>query len=89
MNNYRVIFSRDAAKAYDRLVEPLKSRMAKTIARLGENPRPPGVVKLAGTDNGWRVRVGVYRVLYEIRDQDLIVLVVEIGHRREVYRHRD
>jgi mRNA interferase RelE/StbE len=49
------------------------------------SPRPPGVKKLAGRE-AWRIRVADYRVIYEIADADLTILVVEIGHRREIYR---
>jgi len=49
-------------------------------------PRPPGAVKMQGRESYWRIRVGDYRVIYQIRDRRLLVLVVRIGHRREVYR---
>lgn len=52
---------------------------------MAENPRPSGVVKLENTDNQYRIRVGNYRVLYEIQDDVLIVKVVRVGHRRDVY----
>ena len=55
------------------------------LDELGENPRPPGSKKLAGADF-WRTRVGDYRIVYSIEDQVLMVLVIRIGHRREVYR---
>ena len=53
---------------------------------LADNPRPRGVEKLEGRENRYRIRVGDYRVIYEIHDEVLLVLVVRIGHRREVYR---
>jgi mRNA interferase RelE/StbE len=53
---------------------------------LRENPRPTTVKKLAAEENLYRIRVGDYRVVYQIRDKELIVLVVKIGHRREIYR---
>ena len=53
---------------------------------LANDPRPPGCDKLAGVENLYRIRVGDYRVVYQIRDEMLLVLVVKIGHRREVYR---
>ena len=56
------------------------------ILALAENPRPSGCVKLSGLENLWRVRVGDYRILYSIEDQQLIVLIVSVAHRREVYR---
>ncbi|WP_442936834.1 type II toxin-antitoxin system RelE family toxin [Nostoc sp.] len=53
---------------------------------MAENPRPSGVVKLETTDNKYRIRVSNYRILYEILDDVLIVKVVRVGHRRDVYR---
>jgi mRNA interferase RelE/StbE len=50
------------------------------------NPRPPGCVKLSGTENLWRFRMGVYRIIYTIQDDRLLVTVVRVGHRRDVYR---
>jgi mRNA interferase RelE/StbE len=56
------------------------------IDRLTQNPRGSGAVKLSGMADGYRVRIGDYRVLYQIRDSDKVVLIVKVGHRREVYR---
>lgn len=50
------------------------------------HPRPHGCVKLTGTDNEWRIRVGAYRVIYEIHDQVLLIVLIDVGHRREIYR---
>jgi mRNA interferase RelE/StbE len=61
-------------------------RVARKIDALADNPRPPGVEKLRGGEDLWRVRVGDYRVIYAIRDEILVLLVIRIGHRREVYR---
>jgi mRNA interferase RelE/StbE len=66
--------------------ESLKRRIAKALHVLEENPRPSGCVKLQGEDELYRVRVGDYRIVYQIRDASLVVLVVQIGHRREIYR---
>lgn len=86
MATYQVILARAAEKTFARLDVKMKRRVLQALARLSENPRHPGAVKLAGEENAWRVRTGSYRILYEIKDQELVVLVVEIGHRREVYR---
>ena len=64
----------------------LYQRLREEIAALAENPRPPGCVKLQGESELYRVRVGDYRIVYQIRDAVLTVLVVQIGHRREIYR---
>ena len=64
----------------------IRSRVAAAIGALAADPRPSGCMKLAGNTNYYRIRVGDYRVLYEVRDRDVLVLVIKIGHRREVYR---
>jgi mRNA interferase RelE/StbE len=66
--------------------KPWRLKIARKIDSLTLNPRPFGVEKLAGQDNRYRVRCGNYRIIYEIYDQSLLVLVVRLGHRREVYR---
>jgi len=55
---------------------------------LAENPRPHGVRKLAGVEGVYRVRVGNYRMIYRVEDDELLVLVLKIGHRRDVYKGR-
>ncbi|MCU1330961.1 MAG: addiction module toxin, RelE/StbE [Bryobacterales bacterium] len=57
------------------------------IELLADTPRPPGAKKLAGSTNDWRVRTGDYRIIYEIQDAQLIILVVALGHRRDIYRY--
>ena len=64
----------------------LRERIDDAVRQLADQPRPPGVTKLAGTSHDWRVRVGDYRVLYEVDDEDRKVVVWRIAHRREVYR---
>ncbi len=61
-------------------------RLVRAMDALAANPRPRGVKKLSGPDDLYRVRVGDYRIVYQIHDDRLIVLVVRIGHRRDVYR---
>lgn len=82
---YRIEISRHAAKAVTGLDKPLRRRILAAIEALSSDPRPGSCRKLAGQET-WRIRVGDYRVVYEIHDQVLLVLVVDIGHRREVYR---
>jgi len=60
--------------------------LAKHLVALGANPRPPGCTKLAGADDLWRIRIRQYRVIYQIQDTELIVTVVKVGDRKEVYR---
>jgi len=62
-----------------------RQRIIRRIEALADDPRPPGVQKLSGQDR-YRIRQGVYRIVYAIQDQDLCVVVVKVGHRSEVYR---
>ena len=63
-----------------------RQRIVRRISGLGDDPRPPGCQKLAGGENRYRVRQGRYRIVYSIEDSELIVEVVRVGHRKEVYR---
>ncbi len=73
-------------KTLDGMSGDLFDRMVHALRRLEADPRHQGAVKLSGMGDQWRVRVGDWRILYSIRDRDLVVLVIRIGHRREVYR---
>ncbi len=64
----------------------LYRRLRQAIGALAENPRPPGCLKMQGNEELYRIRVGDYRILYQVRDTVLLVLVVSIGNRREIYR---
>lgn len=86
MPAYRVSLLPRAIRDLERIPRPFRIRLMHAIHALADDPRPQGVVKLQGDENLWRVRVGQYRVLYEIHDGRLIVLVVRAGHRRNVYR---
>jgi mRNA interferase RelE/StbE len=70
----------------DRLPADARRRVAEIIDRLRDNPRPVGAIKLTGQEGLYRARSGDYRIVYGIEDNRLLVLVVKIGHRREVYR---
>jgi len=61
--------------------------VARKIDALADNPRPSGAEKLKGAKDLWRIRSGNYRIIYTIQDEALLVLVIRIGHRREVYRY--
>lgn len=82
----RIEFTSRAARAFRKLPLDVQRRLDPAILALAANPRPPGCVKLSGEDALWRIRVGDYRVVYQIRDDVLLVLVVNVGHRREIYR---
>ena len=83
---YEIIIRPTAEKSLDKIPRPSRRRIADALDKLREDPRPAGVVKLSGEDNLWRIRVGDYRVVYEIHDDRLIVLVLRVAHRKDVYR---
>ncbi len=83
---YRVFLERAAERDLKQLSARLHNRVIAAIQALARNPRPAGCRKLTGSDNDWRIRVGDYRVIYEISDAVRIVHVNRVGHRREVYR---
>jgi mRNA interferase RelE/StbE len=82
---YQVIIPKSVRKELDRLPDDVASRILARLNELGINPRPADVKKLKGRD-AWRIRVGDYRVIYEIHDRVLQVIVITVGHRREIYR---
>jgi mRNA interferase RelE/StbE len=82
---YQVILPKAVQKQLDRLPDEIARRILARLTALETNPRPPDVKKLKGRD-AWRIRVGDYRVIYEIHDRQLVVLVITVGHRREIYR---
>jgi mRNA interferase RelE/StbE len=83
---YSILLAPPAERQLKALAQPIRERIVKRLRTLKENPRPPGVKKLAGEENLYRIREGDYRILYTIEDKELIVLVVKIGDRKEVYR---
>jgi mRNA interferase RelE/StbE len=83
---YRILIERSAEKDLGRLSCAIHDRVIAAVQCLGSNPRPPGCRKLVGTENDWRIRIGDYRVIYEIADDIRIVRVDRVRHRREVYR---
>ena len=87
MASYRVLIKPSAAKELE-AVDPKKDRqrIVAGIRSLAEDPRPPGCEKLAGEGDRYRMRVGRYRVIYSVGDGELVVVVVRVGHRKDVYR---
>lgn len=79
---YEIIITKSIQKQLDNIQE----RVYDKISQLAEEPRPDGVVKLKGYDNEYRIRIGDYRLVYEIQDEQLIVLLVQCKHRRDVYK---
>lgn len=83
---FHVIIKPSAEKQMDRLPAKVRKRVVDALEGLRDEPRPPGCAKLKGEDDLWRIRVGIYRVVYSIHDAELKVLVVRVAHRKEVYR---
>lgn len=86
MASYRVEISRSAAKDLRGIDRRWIPRIVELIEKLQSDPRPPGCKKLVGSDHTYRLRAGDYRVVYEVQDDTLIVWVVRMRHRRDVYR---
>ena len=85
MESYKLLIKPSAVKEIEAIPQKDRRRIVKRIQGLPENPRPPGCEKLSGEEK-YRVRQGSYRIVYGIDDQAHEVLVVKVGHRREVYR---
>jgi len=75
-----------AEKVFINLARPVQTRIRQAIDSLADDPRPSGVKKLKGPDGFYRVRIGDYRIVYDIRDKELVVIIIRIGHRKEIYR---
>ena len=86
MASYELVFKKSVAKDLRALPQQDVKRILQKIRALADDPRPPGCEKLSGLER-YRVRQGSYRVVYEIEDRRLIVLIVKVAHRRDVYRN--
>ncbi len=84
MPSYKITISKLAQKQLDKFADNLASRLIDALYTLANDPRPPGCKKLKGRD-GYRIRVGDYRIIYEIIDDVLIVNIVALGHRKDIY----
>lgn len=84
---YRIEIRPAAARTLSRLPTQIVRQLDARIRALSDNPRPHGSQKLAGADDHYRIRSGDYRIIYQIQDRIVLVVVVRIGHRREIYRH--
>ncbi|WP_125717789.1 type II toxin-antitoxin system RelE family toxin [Flavobacterium ustbae] len=81
---YSIDFSRKAEKKLDKLSDVIANPILSAIGKLAENPRPNGYKKLKGRP-GYRIRVGDYRVIYEIFEEVLLIDVIDLGHRKDIY----
>ena len=85
---YEVRLAPAAVRQLRKLDPPGRRRVQAAIDLLAEDPRPPGARQLVGGAGEWRVRTGDFRIIYDIRNEELVVLVVEAGHRRDVHEWR-
>jgi mRNA interferase RelE/StbE len=84
--SYAISYVPSAAKAIRKLDKSTARRLLDAIGSLAIDPRPSGCIQLKGGDGEFRIRVVDYRIVYDVRDNELVVLVLKVGHRREVYR---
>lgn len=85
---YRLELTPRVEKQLDNLPPTDRRRVAARIDLLSENPHPPGAVRMQGVDDAWRLRIGDWRVIYEIHDAVPVVLALRVGHRGEAHRQR-
>jgi len=86
VEKYRVSIKRSAVKEIEAIPQKKeRQRIIRRIGQLADDPRPTGSKKLSG-HNGYRIRQGTYRIVYGIEDKELVVMVVKIGHRKDIYR---
>ena len=82
---YKLFIEKSAQKDLSKIPQKDQNRIIKSIQALSKNPRSTKSKKLVGRD-AWRIRVGDYRVIYEIHDERLLILIVVIGHRKDIYK---
>lgn len=85
MGSFKILIKPSAVKEIEAIPQRERRRIVARIQGLSTNPRPPGSEKLSGEDK-FRVRQGVYRIVYSVNDDEPSVLIVKVGHRKEVYR---
>ncbi|MBZ5572384.1 MAG: type II toxin-antitoxin system RelE/ParE family toxin [Acidobacteriia bacterium] len=83
---YAIQFKPAALRQLEKLPRPIQNRIAARIEALRDDPFPAGCKKLSGLPDTWRVRAGDYRVIYQVQQRILLILVLTVGHRRDVYR---
>lgn len=85
---YKIVFKASARKELRKLPQIAYVTIKNSIDALARNPRPVGVRKIVGGNNQWRLRIGVYRVIYTIIDNQLIIEIIRIAHRKDVYKNK-
>ena len=88
MARYRIVFTPSAERAFLALSKDVQRRIDQRLLTLQDNPRPAGITALKGDAGILRLRVGDYRVLYTVHDDQVVILIVAVGHRREIYRRK-
>ena len=83
---YKITLKASAQKELEKIQKAARVKLITAISELAENPRPVGCKKLVNFDNHYRIRVGEYRCIYKILDNELIIEVIKVGHRKDVYR---
>ena len=83
---YEIAYAQSALKSLRRLDRAIARRILQAVDLLAEDPRPPGCKQLKGGAGEMRIRIGDYRVIYDVVDEELVILVLRVAHRREVYR---
>lgn len=83
---YEISWKRSALKELKRLPKDIVRRVVSRVEALAEVPRPPGSRKLSGAERSYRLRVGQYRILYDIHDARLVIQVIRVAHRKDAYR---
>ncbi len=86
MARYSIEISRTAERQLNKLNRDDQRRVVRAILALADDPRPQGSRKLTGYDDVFRIRVGRYRVLYSVSGKKLVIIILKIGHRKDVYR---
>lgn len=83
---YRITLAPAAARQLRKFDPPVRRRIQAALELLSSDPRPPAATQLIGGAGEWRVRTGDYRIVYDIEDNELLILVLRVGHRREIYK---
>ncbi|MDF0643991.1 MAG: type II toxin-antitoxin system RelE/ParE family toxin [Nitrospira sp.] len=83
---YSILLAPPAERQFRSLASAIQKRLVKRMKALQNDPRPPGVKKLSGEDDLYRIREGDYRIIYTVQDKALLILVLKIGDRKEIYR---
>jgi len=86
MASYEIEITRTAEKQLKKLQRAEQGRVVAAVLRLADEPRPRGSRKLTGYDDVFRIRVGTYRILYSVSGRRLVIIILKVGHRRDVYR---